>query len=300
MDYTTRELDPESLSENAAMEWEYGAGYDGPRHEPRQQNRGCECQSCRHAETLPNQRWNNYGEELEYEAGVNHFTCANDQLAQLSAVLGTPVTVAALRRGLATAVRLAIKRARAAAAQLRKSPRSAGVERIFRDAFGVRTGFVPSWRSSNSKWADLGELVAIRLESAAKNLADGSMRYFCWDYTQAVCGAPGPTTYRAATLSGQSQMCIGQQFWQWWVGRNFESMAAVLIHEHLHDYFARFGQFMGVIHGSRTSGQGGPLRFRNANCYVLFTMRLAGKPLTGCLRERCHDLNTAACPRVTN
>ena len=299
MDYTTRELDPHSLSENAAMEWE-SAGHDSLRHEPRQPNSGCGCQSCQHAERPPNQTWNNYSEELEYEAGVNHFTCANDQLAQLRAVLATPVTVAALRGGLATAVRVAIKRANAAAAQLRKIPRSADVQRIFLDSFGVRTDFVPSWRASNSKWADSGELVAIRLESAAKNLAGGSMRYFCWDYTQVLCGAPGPTGYRAATLSGQSQMCIGQQFWQWWVGRNFESMAAVLIHEHLHDYFARFRKFMGVIHGSRTSGQGGPLRFRNANCYVLFTMRLAGKPLTACLRERCHDLNTAACPRVAH
>jgi hypothetical protein len=298
MDYTMRELSPHSLSENAAMGWESDAGYDSLRRVPRQTSCGCGCQSCRLAERPPKQAWNNPSEELEYEARVSHFTCAPDQLAQLSTTLGTPVTVAGLRNGLGTAVARAITRARAAAAQLRKTPRSAGVVSLFFDAFGVRPNFVPSWRTSDAKWADSGELVAIRLESAAKNLADGSIRFFCWDYTQAVCGS-APSSYRAATLSGQSRMCIGQQFWQWWRAGNFNSMAAVVIHESLHDYFARFGTRPGVIHGSITTGAGGPFRFRNANCYVLFTMRLAGLPLTPCLRERCHDLNTAACPRVT-
>jgi hypothetical protein len=269
MDYLTQEPGPESLSENAAMDLDWPAI----------------------------ENWGN-GHELEYEVGASNFNCAPDQLAQLSTTLGAPVTVAALRNGLRTAAARAVNRAKTAAAQLRKTPRSADVERLFVDSFGVRPSFVPSWRTANAKWADLGELVAIRLESAADHLAGGSIQFFCWDYTQAVCGS-APSSYRAATLSGQSRMCIGQQFWGWWRAGNFDSMTAVLIHESLHDYFARFGTQRGVIHGSLTSGVGGPFRFRNANCYVLFTMRLAGLPLTPCLRERCHDLNTAACPRVT-
>jgi hypothetical protein len=255
--------------------------------------------------------------DLEYEAGVaqRRFDCPPGNFGRLLKRLRTlfphkviTATPEGLRRDLALAVAGAIKRARAAATVLRAHPRSSRVEKLFQDSFGVRSTFVPSWRTSGSSWADLGELVAIRLEKAAKDLADGSVTFSCSDDQKTVCKsdpegyraatAPPPTKCKTGNTPGTSKMCLGKRFWVWWMNRDLESMSAVLVHEALHDYFMCF-----ILHGGTggpdtTADGGGPRRFRNANCYVLFMMRYASKPLTPCLSERCHDLVTASCPRV--
>jgi hypothetical protein len=271
----------------------------------------CGCGQCRETELAAHE------DELEYEGGVaqRHFQCAPANFGRLLARLRTwfphrhiAATAEDLRRGLATAVNLAIRRARGAAAALRAHPRSAAVERNFQDAFGVRSTFVPSWRTSGAGWKDLGELVAIRLAKAAKDLADGSITFSCWDDRNTVCTGNPENGYRASTpipgrrcvtgMAGPSKMCLGKRFWFWLFQRKFESMAAVLVHEALHDYFLCF-----IRHGGRggpdtTAPGGGARRFRNANCYVLFMMRFAGKRLTPCLSERCHDVVTGNCARV--
>ncbi len=256
-----------------------------------------------------------YGSEAEYEEEIaqRHFMCDRETFARLAARMrqwfpGKTVTAKDLRHGLSQAVDRAITRARTAASALRAHPRSATVKSLFQDAFAVSPDFVPEWRTAGAKWADLGELVAIRLEDVAKDLGDGSITFFCWDDLKTICqGADPEYDYRAATAgrdckaTSPSQMCLGKDFWVWWSNGDFDSMAAVLVHEALHDFFMCF-----VVHGSSTGGPdftantgGGPRRFRNANCYVLFMMRLAGKPLTACLRERCHDVEAHGCKRVS-
>ena len=111
---------------------------------------------------------------------ARHFACSAAELAQAQGAFGGPVTSEALRRGLNRALARGITMARAAAAALRARPRSAQVNGLFRAAFGLLPSVVPSWRTSSAKWVDLGDLVALRIEAAARILDDGSLRYFCW------------------------------------------------------------------------------------------------------------------------
>jgi len=72
MDYTTQELGPESLSENAAMESEWesgnqeGSGYDRPYRQAKR-GCGCGCGSCQQDGRRRNRAWTGYADELEYE-----------------------------------------------------------------------------------------------------------------------------------------------------------------------------------------------------------------------------------------
>lgn len=256
------------------------------------------------------------GYEAEYEAEIagRHFDCDPATFERLLRRLraefpGRVVTTTAegLRSGLGAAVDLAVRRARAAAGALRARPRSAKVKSLFQDAFAVSPDFVPSWRTRDAGWADLGELVAIRLEDAANDLADGSIHFYCWNDARDICkgdlekyraetpGHPGGCV--SGNTPGPSKMCLGLEFWVWLIRGDFEKMAAVLIHEALHDFFMCF-----IIHGSAAGGanvtsdtHGGPRRFRNANCYVVFMMGYAGKDLPECTRSRCLNQPEEGC-----
>jgi hypothetical protein len=75
MEYTTRELGPQSLSENAALEWEWESrnqadiGYDHPYRLPKRGG-GCGCESCRLTGT-------DYEDESEWEGGPSPRGCKN-------------------------------------------------------------------------------------------------------------------------------------------------------------------------------------------------------------------------------
>src|SRR5215472_2487442 len=204
---------------------------------------------------------------------VRHFTCSTADLAQVTPILGRPATRAALLAGVSRSVNRAIVMARAAAGALRPKPRSAHVTALFRSSFGALPTAVPSWRTPAAQWADLGELVALRLESAARILGDGSIRYFCWG---SALHCPEcttlPTTYRAcSSFQARSVICIGVQFWQWLRAGRFNFMASTLLHEALHIYFS-----FAAAHGAHTSlrsGAAGPFRTVNANCYQSFVLR---------------------------
>jgi hypothetical protein len=210
---------------------------------------------------------------------ARHFACSAAELAQAQGAFGGPVTSEALRRGLNRALARGITMARAAAAALRARPRSAQVNGLFRAAFGLLPSVVPSWRTSSAKWVDLGDLVALRIEAAARILDDGSLRYFCWGSAAHCPGCADPTRYRACMSIGRSLMCIGRRFWKWLRARRFNFMAGTLVHEALHIYFET------VRHG--------PKRFRNANCYVFFMMRFNHQGLPPHLRSRCDDPGAA-------
>jgi hypothetical protein len=207
---------------------------------------------------------------------VRFFTCSAAERAKVEGVLGTSTTVAALRKGVDRAAARAVNNARRTAAALRARPRGARINRLFRAAFGVPATTVPSWRPKSATWSDLGDLVAIRLENAAKILDGGWIKYFCWGSATHCSECTGaPTTYRAcSSWKGRYLICIGREFWTWFRHGRFARMAGTLLHEALHIYFR-----LTVGHG--------PRRLANANCYVLLAWRFNSQAMTPCLRERC-------------
>ncbi len=214
---------------------------------------------------------------------VRHFTCSPADLAQIRTWLGTSPTCADLRGGVEAAVARVVPQIRRATQALRARPRSARTRQLFRAVFGVSSETVPPWRTANSTWRDLGELVALRLERGmqildGRDTRGGYIRYFARG-SQAHCPecTKPPTTYRAcSSWRGQYLVCLGREFWLRWRDRNFNALGSTLLHEALHIYF------------SRTVGH--TRRFNNANCYQLFVSRINGITPNRCARERCLGL----------
>ncbi len=211
---------------------------------------------------------------------VRHFTCSAADLTQIRAWLGTSPTCDQLRGGVETAVARIVPQTRRAVQALRARPRTAHTRQLFRAVFGVLPEAVPSWRTANSAWRDLGELVALRLERGIQILngsdtRGGYIRYFARGSSTHCPECTGqPTTYRAcSSFQGHYLICLGRPFWVWWRDRNFNAMGSTLLHEALHIYFNRT-----VAHARR---------FNNAACYQLFVSRINGITPNHCARERC-------------
>jgi hypothetical protein len=218
------------------------------------------------------------GSNALYEtARVAHFNCTAADRAQIQALLGTSVNVAALRNAVRSAATNAAMWGRRSAAALDRTPRSSTVRGHFRQAFGTTPEFVPRWRPSNARWRDRGALTAIRLRNAATILQGGSIRYFCWgrpEYCNECTSSP-PTYYACSSWGHHYVICLGEEFLRDWRAGRRVSMGSTLLHEALHIYFGNL-----IEHQERE-------RYGNVNCYVRFALRANGQPLPTRIASRC-------------
>ena len=120
---------------------------------------------------------------------------------------------------------------------------------------------------------DFGDLIATRLESAAKIIDGGWIKYNCFEST-AHCPECTPSYWACSSFKGKYIICLGRDFWKAWSLRDFDGMATTLIHEALHIYFGR------AVTDSGSSG--------NANCYERFLLAANGRTIPASV--------TAACP----
>src|SRR5262249_53479715 len=111
---------------------------------------------------------------------VRSFTCTAQDRANIEKALSMSILPNALREAVETAAGNAVEWLWHAGSTLQVSPRAARTSQLFCEAFGTTPGFVPAWRPANATWFDRGDLVAIRLQRAAKILDGGSIRYYCW------------------------------------------------------------------------------------------------------------------------
>jgi hypothetical protein len=201
------------------------------------------------------------------------------ELAQVSRIVGRAVTPAEARRAVGDAIGLARRDAATVGRALRRHPRSAGTTRAFRSVFNVPPTFVPDWRPANAGWRDLGELVAIRIENAARVLGSGHMRVFCWGSVARCPECTGaPTSYVAcSSYRGRYHICLGDQWWQWYRDGRRAFLASTLVHESLHIYFR-------LEHHRATVGRPSA---NNIYCYEALVALLLGRALKPGLRDRC-------------
>lgn len=218
----------------------------------------------------------------EFEAELSPtrlFSCTAPELARVSHTVGRTVTAAEARRAVSDAMGLARREATAVATALRAHRRSSRTTRIFRSVFNVPPTFVPNWRPANATWRDIGDLVAIRIDNAARILVGGHMRVFCWGSAARCpeCTSP-PTSYVAcSSYRGRYHICLGEQWWQWYRGGQRGFIASTMMHESLHIYFR-------LEHHKATTGRPS---VNNIFCYEALVALLMGRALKPGLRDRC-------------
>lgn len=241
-----------------------------------------------------------YGEfQARPRRRVRTFTCGAADLVEVGRIVGRTVTRTELLAAVETAAGTAVLIAGRAAAALEASPRSATTRRLFCEAFGVNPEFVPPWRATlpgRVRWRDLGELVAIRLRSAARIVDGGFIRYFCWIRLSNCPECPRSSrnpgsVFACSSFRGDYRICLGGGFWRAFRDGDRATMASTLLHEALHIYFGRTVQDAG--------------RTGNANCYERFAirfnrLRLAGATNTSCPAGACRitPRPRPAAPRV--
>jgi hypothetical protein len=214
------------------------------------------------------------------EVLVRHLFCTNADLAEVSRVVGRPMSAAdvrtAITNAVAEAVRLLLQAAQPLTLPRPQSGTSEGrtLRQDFLDAFGVEPEFVPNWRPAGQKW-DRGSVVRERLRCAARILSNGSMRYQCWgplscrDFVRA--WVPG---HFARVRGGELRMCFGEAFWV--AFRDSQNdIAATILHEALHIYFGTIGD----------TRERGPFGF--AACYERFVMLVNRLPLSQFIIDNC-------------
>ena len=206
---------------------------------------------------------------------IRFFHCSTADLARIQTVLQASVSVATLRAALASAARRAVRLCWNASGILRISPRSAATQQLFHEAFATRPETVPTWKPTNATWVDIGDLVAVRLNNAAKILNGGWINYFCLGSATHCpeCTDPPSGYISCSSFKGRYLICLGEHFWLSWRHRRFVTMAANLIHEALHIYFGRT-----VGHSGRTG---------NASCYQRFVLRANRIALPAHIADRC-------------
>ena len=220
-------------------------------------------------------------EELEAQLSPTRlFSCSAPERARVAAVVGRPgVTVAQLGNIVSGAIAQARADGGRAIRLLRARPRSARTTAAFRGVFNVPPTFVPAWRTPNSRWRDLGELVALRLERASAILGGGHLRLFCVGAPGHCSECPDPWTGYTACSSyrGSYRICLGWQWWRWHREGRRWFMAGTMLHEGLHIYFR-------LEHHRATIGRPS---VNNVYCYPLLVGRLNGRPDKPLDRDEC-------------
>jgi hypothetical protein len=206
---------------------------------------------------------------------VRYFSCNSTDHKKIETLLSMSVTSASLREAVETAAATAVSWAYKAIASLRVSPRNASTISIFKKAFAQQPDWNPSWKTSQMKWFDWGDLIATRLEKAALILNGGHIKYFCYGSKSycSECTNPASSYISCSSFKGRYTICLGDHFWLDWKNRKFDSLASNLLHEALHIYFGTT-----VAHSGRSG---------NASCYQRFVSAINGKPLLARLATRC-------------
>jgi hypothetical protein len=211
---------------------------------------------------------------------VRHLFCTNADLAEVSRVVGRPMSAndvrTAITNSVAEAVNLLLRAAQPLTFPRPQSGTSEGriLRQDFLDAFGVEPEFVPNWRPAGQKW-DRGSVVRERLRCAARILSNGSIHYRCWgplscrDFVRA--WVPG---HFARVRVGELRMCFGEAFWVAFRD-NQNDVVATIVHEALHIYF-------GTIGDTRERGS-----FGFAPCYERFVMLTNRLPLSQFIIDNC-------------
>jgi hypothetical protein len=196
-----------------------------------------------------------------------NFTCSAAELAAIRVALARPTTTTAqLTAGLSEALRRAVAAANRAATLLEARPRTALTATRFRSVFGVGPDHVPAWRTPSSRWRDLGDLVALRLRSAARILGGNQIRFRCAGCTSA--------TATACTTPPAYAMRFGLRFWRRWNAGEWHLMVSTLVHEAVHIYFHRLVSHQPAKR--RAVGANPSARSNSPYCYALVTTRLNG------------------------
>lgn len=209
---------------------------------------------------------------------VRSWTCSASDLAGVRGLTKPSATDTEIRAVVEDAVKKVVGWAWKAAGSLRTSPRSASTIKIFKDIFVKAPDWQPPWKPAKASWIDFGDLIAVRILSAAKILDGGWIKYFCYGATK-YCPecSKNPPAYHACSSWGKSyRICLGEGFWKKWKSGkpiDLDRMALTLLHEALHIYFGK------TVGHSGWSG--------NANCYKRFIAEINGVPVPPDVKSRC-------------
>jgi len=212
-------------------------------------------------------------------AKVKRYVCQAKDLAEVSRQAGRAVTANEVKNAIEEAVKNAVLWAMQAAHALRTSPRSAGVRELYWQAFGICPEDVPNWVSQKRQWRDVGELVAIRLEAAAKLLKDNWIKYYC--SCRPFYGPICTENVFACSWQAYGRICLSGGFWQAWAAGDRIATGSTLLHEVLHLYF-EFLQHERVW----------PIAV--IQCYEQFVLRFNNLPVGGDVTGFC-SIKAGAC-----
>ncbi len=98
------------------------------------------------------------------------FSCSEAGRKKIEAIVGRTVSEDDLRKAIHGAIDKAASLAAKAIGNLRSATRSSTTRELLLEVFGTFPEAVPTWRAASAEWTDLGELVAWRLERAARIL----------------------------------------------------------------------------------------------------------------------------------
>src|SRR5688500_7302990 len=163
-------------------------------------------------------------EELETGGGgsaqavkkrVRFLTCSKADHKKLEEALRMSVPVANLRKAIEDAADTAIKWIYHSIGTLRVSPRAATTVTRFSNCFVKPPDWQPPWKQKAARWIDFGDLIATRLESAAKILDGGWIKYNCIENNRFCpeCRTV-PRYWACSSFKGKYVICLGTDFWE--------------------------------------------------------------------------------------
>ena len=208
---------------------------------------------------------------------VRHVICSAADLAEITGVVGRPMSAAQVRAAITKGVNEAVKLLTTAAASLHPRPARGTPERDrldlnFREAFGVASDHVPSWRPAGQTW-DRGGVVRERLRCAARILSNGSIKYHCWGPRS--CPADDWTEQSfAKARPGELRLCFGENFWTAFADEE-NDVVLTMLHEALHIYFE-------LIVDPPVKE-----RFANVSCYERFVLLMNKVPVPEFTTTNC-------------
>ena len=204
---------------------------------------------------------------------LRFFSCSTADHKKLEGKVGK-VPIATLRTVIQDAADTAINWIYKAISTLRISPRSAATIANFRTCFVKPPDWQPPWKQKSARWVDFGDLIATRLESAAKILDGGWIKYNCIENDTFCSECKGTAEYWAcASYKGKYVICLGTDFWKAWKAKDYDSLATTLVHEALHIYFSTT-----VAH----SGHSG-----NTYCFERYLLLVNGRTVPKIISDSC-------------
>ena len=190
---------------------------------------------------------------------VRHFHCTAAHVAGIERLIGQAFTAAQVRETISASAGEAAYLARQAGSKL-GGKRTATLESLFVDCFGVRPDHVPAWRPAGQAWT-MGGVVRARYGSAAKILSGGSIHYSCLGWPWKLGRPDDPAVYRTRVRAGMYRMGVGAKLWQDWKALGSASPVAAILGGALIIYF-----------GPRLTSKPGAARTVNVYGYLRFAL----------------------------